>query len=80
MIVSNLTFFSYRHVSTLDTSGKIMDFSWYTFTTGGPAPVLRLAMAARAQARWLEELKEMVCKRGDPTVIVLILEVLFVPA
>jgi hypothetical protein len=31
-------------------------------------------MAARAQARWLEELKVMVRKRGDPTVIVLILE------
>jgi len=42
--------------------------------------VLRLAMAARAQARWLEELKVMVCKCGDTTVIVLILEVMFVPA
>lgn len=36
--------------------------------------MLRLAMEARAQAHWLEELKLMVCKRGDPTVIVLILE------
>lgn len=36
--------------------------------------MLRLAMAAGAQVRWLEDLKVMVCKRGDPTVIVLILE------
>uniref|UniRef100_A0A0E0IFI8 Uncharacterized protein n=1 Tax=Oryza nivara TaxID=4536 RepID=A0A0E0IFI8_ORYNI len=37
------------HASTLDTSGRIMDFSWYNFTTGAPAPVLSPAMTARAQ-------------------------------
>lgn len=31
-------------------------------------------MGARAQVRRLGELKAMVCKRDDPTVIVLILE------
>jgi len=51
-----------------------MDFSWYTFTTGGPALVLRPAMVTRAQAHWFTEMKVMVCKHGDPTVIVLILE------
>uniref|UniRef100_A0A0E0QM48 Uncharacterized protein n=1 Tax=Oryza rufipogon TaxID=4529 RepID=A0A0E0QM48_ORYRU len=44
----------HRHASTLDTSGMIMDFSWYNFTTGAPAPVLSPAMTARAQVCWLK--------------------------
>jgi hypothetical protein len=55
--VSNSTFFSYRQASTLDTSGRIMDFSWYTFTTGAPAPVPSPAMAARCLFALVEELK-----------------------
>uniref|UniRef100_A0A0E0AYM2 Uncharacterized protein n=1 Tax=Oryza glumipatula TaxID=40148 RepID=A0A0E0AYM2_9ORYZ len=43
-----------KHASTLDTSGRIMDFSWYNFTTGAPAPVLSPAMTARAQVCWLK--------------------------
>uniref|UniRef100_A0A0D9XAL8 Uncharacterized protein n=1 Tax=Leersia perrieri TaxID=77586 RepID=A0A0D9XAL8_9ORYZ len=49
------------HASTLDTSGNIIDFSWYSFTTGAPAPVLSPAMIARARLL-VDQLKDMVCK------------------
>uniref|UniRef100_A0A0D9XAL7 Uncharacterized protein n=1 Tax=Leersia perrieri TaxID=77586 RepID=A0A0D9XAL7_9ORYZ len=51
----------HRHASTLDTSGNIIDFSWYSFTTGAPAPVLSPAMIARARLL-VDQLKDMVCK------------------
>jgi len=72
--VSNSMFFSYRQASTLDTSGRIMDFSWYTFTTGAPAPVPSPAMVARALSPLVEEVNPELyageyCK---PTLIFLI--------